>query len=184
MQPEAKQPADERHTEAMVRLARLWSAAMPSVEAFINASVRDPHDRDDLLQATSEYLARNFDKFEEGTSFVAWAVTVARIRMMEMWRDRSRRKLVLSPEAIEAVADAAVDLQDEVSDRQSALAHCIQTLGKHQRRLLDMRYTQALSPANIASKLGKTPNAVSAALMRVRTALRKCIETRLAGAEA
>jgi len=170
----------DTHTESMVRLARLWSSAMPSVEAFISASVRDPHDRDDLIQQTSEYLARNFHKYEAGTSFVAWAISVARFRMLELWRDRSREKLLLTGDAIESVAEAAIQLQPEISEREEALAQCMQQLGGEQRRMLEMRYSHGLKPAMIAERVGKSANAVSAALFRLRMALRRCIEKHLA----
>lgn len=173
----------DAHTAAMVQMARLWASAMPSVHAFVSASVRDVHDREDVIQATGEFLARNFDQFEPGTSFVAWAVAVAKLRIKELVRDRSRDRLVLNSEAIDAVADAAVDLRGEQNDRQGALSRCMQQLGDHQRRLLEMRYTQALTPATIAEKIGKSANAVSAALMRIRTALHKCIDARLRTAD-
>lgn len=176
-------PRDDPHTEAMVQLTKLWASAMPTVESFVHASVRDPHDRDDVIQATSEYLARNFHKFEPGTSFVAWAVSVARFRVLELWRDQSRDKLVLTGDAMEAIADVAVEMQAEASERQSVLANCIERLGKGQRRLLDMRYAQSMQPGDIGEKTGKSANAVSAALLRIRTALRKCIEAKLREAD-
>lgn len=174
--------APDPHTEAMVRLTRLWSSAMPAVEAFIHAAVRDPHDRDDVIQATSEYLARHFDRYDPDSSFVSWAITVARYRVLELWRERSRSRLVLTDQALDAVADVAADLSPQISDRQEALRFCMDKLGRHQRQLLELRYTQSVTPAEIANLLGKSANAVSAALLRVRNALRRCVEQRLEGA--
>lgn len=182
LDPDRQLDTPDPHTESMVRLARLWSSAMPSVEAFIAASVRDTHDRDDLVQQTSEYLARNFHKYEEGTSFVAWAISVARFRMLELWRDRSREKLLLTGDAIESVAEAAIQLQPEITEREEALGQCMRQLGVEQRRILEMRYSHGLKPAKIAERVGKSANAVSAALFRLRVALRRCIEKRIGDA--
>ena len=173
-------PNDDATTEAMVQLARLWTAAMPTIESFVFAVVRDPHDRDDVIQATSEYLARNFDQFEPGTSFTGWAVTVARLRVRELWRDRSRDRLMLSGDALEALAGVAPDFAIEQTDRQEALAQCMKHIGGNQRRLLELRYFQSLETPAIAEKVGKSSNTVSAALMRVRKAMRDCINARLA----
>ena len=153
---------------------------MPTIEAYVYAVVRDAHDRDDVIQATSEYLARNFAQFEEGTSFTGWAVTVARLRVRELWRDRSRDRLILTGDALEALADVAPDVAVEQTDRQEALAQCMKHLQGNQRKLLELRYTQSQEVAAIAQKVGKSSNTVSAALLRVRKALRKCIEARLA----
>lgn len=174
---------DDATTEAMVQLARLWTSAMPTIESFVFAVVRDPHDRDDVIQATSEYLARNFDQFEPGTSFTGWAVTVARLRVRELWRDRSRDRLMLTGDALEALAGVAPDFTTEQTDRQEALAQCMKHLQGNQRKLLELRYTKALETAAIAEKVGKSSNTVSAALLRVRKALRNCIEARLAATE-
>jgi len=170
-------------TEEMVRLARLWASAMPAIEAFVGAAVRDPNDRDDVIQATSEYLARNFERFEEGTSFTAWAVQVARYRVMELYRDRSRDRLMLTGDALDAIAKVAPQMSQEQSDRAEALDQCMQHLGENQRRLIELRYTQSLKPATIAERMGKSPNTISAALLRIRKALRKCIEARLQATE-
>jgi len=178
-----KNPPDDAATDAMVRLAKLWASAMPAIEAFVASAVRDPNDREDVIQATSEYLARNFDHFEAGSSFTGWAVQVARYRVMELYRDRSRDKLMLTGDALEAIAKVAPQMTREQTDRQEALDQCMKHLGENQKRLLDLRYTQSLRPAAIAERVGKSSNTVSAALLRIRKALRECIEARLAATQ-
>lgn len=168
----------------MVQLAKLWASAMPAIEAFVGGVVRDPNDREDVIQATSEYLARHFDDFEPGTSFTGWAVQVTRYRVMELFRDRSRDRLMLTGDALEAIAVVVPQVAKEQTDRAEALDQCMKHLGDHQRRLLELRYTQSLSPATIANRVGKSSNTVSAALLRVRKALRECIEARLSAVEA
>jgi len=174
----------DARTETMVQLATLCASAMPASEAFVGSAVRDPNDRDDVIQATSEYLARHFDDFEPGTSFTGWAVQVARYRVMELFRDRSRDRLMLTGEALEAIAMVVPQVTSEQTDRQAALDQCMKHLGDNQRRLLELRYTQSLSPATIAERVGKSSNTVSAALLRIRKALRECIEARLSAIEA
>jgi RNA polymerase sigma-70 factor (ECF subfamily) len=175
--------SDDAQTEAMVQLAKLWASAMPAIEAFVGGVVRDPNDREDVIQATSEYLARNFDDFEQGTSFTGWAVQVARFRVMELFRDRSRDRLMLSGDALEAIAGVAPQAAGDQADRAEALDQCMKHLGENQRRLLELRYTQSLSVATVAERVGKSSNTVSAALLRIRKALRNCIEARLAAIE-
>lgn len=174
---------DDAQTEAMVLLAKLWASAMPTIEAYVGSAVRDPNDRDDVIQATSEYLARHFDQFQPGTSFTAWAVQAARYRVMELFRDQSRDRIMLTGEALDALARVAPEMTLEQSDRAEALDQCMKHLGENQKRMLDLRYTQSLSPETIAERVGKSANTVSAALMRIRKALRQCIEARLSAME-
>lgn len=167
------------HAEAMVQLAQLWSAASPSLEAFVRSLVRDPHDVDDVIQQTGEYVAREFHNFEAGSSFTGWVITVARIRIHRLWQGQKRDKLVLNSEAINSLAEVAVGASQELPERQSALQVCVEKLQPNQRRLLEMCYLNDKKPAQIAEQLGRTANSVSASLMRIRKALKQCIEGRL-----
>lgn len=163
----------------MVQLARHWTAALPALECFVRAAIYDAHDADDVIQSTGEYLAKNFHQFDEAGSFAGWAISVARYRIKELYRDRSRDKLVLSGEALDAVAQVASDKADQVSSRTAALGACVRRLQPRQRTLLELCYLQGFKPAKIAERMGTKPNAVSAALLRIRKALRQCIEHRL-----
>lgn len=173
------QPEGASNAEAMVRLAQLWSVASPSLEAFVRSLVRDPHDVDDVIQQTGEYIAREFHTFEEGTSFTGWAITVARFRIHRLWQGQRRDKLILNSEVIDSLVQAATDLSEELSERQSALQICIEKLQPNNRRLIEMCYLNGNKPAQIADQLGRTANSVSASLMRIRKALKQCIESRL-----
>jgi len=173
-----EQPASD-HTQAMVKLAKLWSSAMPALDAFVRAAVRDAHDCDDIIQATGEFVASHFHEFEEGTSFTGWTITIARFRIRELYRDRSRDRLVLTGEAIDAIAEVAQDTGELVNARRNALNDCLDQLPPRQRKLMEMRYLQDLKPRVIADRIGRSPNTISAALMRVRKALHRCIDQQL-----
>jgi len=158
------------------QLDSLWSAAAPALEAFVRTMVRDSHDVDDVVQQTGEYVAREFRTFESGTSFTGWVITVAKIRILRLWQVRSRDRLVLNPEALDALADAAVDMSQEIPARQTAMQVCYKKLLPRHQRLLEMCYSKNQKPSQIALQLGRTANAVSASLMRIRKTLRRCIE--------
>lgn len=167
------------NAEAMVRLAKLWSAASPSLEAFVRSLVRDPHDVDDVIQETGAYVAREFHTFEEGTSFTGWVITVARIRVQRLWQGQKRDRLILNSEAIDALAQTAEAIGPQLPARQTAMQDCVEKLQPRHQQLLEMCYLNGKKPAQIADQLGRTPNAVSASLMRIRHALKRCIEDRL-----
>jgi len=161
------------------QLASLWSATCPALEAFVRTMVRDPHDVDDVIQQTGEYVASQFHTFEAGTSFTGWVITVAKIRIQRLWQNQSRDRLVLNPEALDMVANAATVLSQEVPVRQAAMQICIEKLQPRHQELLEMYYSNNLKPAQIAKQMGRTANAVSASLMRIRKTLRRCIEAQL-----
>lgn len=167
---------NQSQTDAMVQLAKLWSAASPALEAFVRTMVRDANDVDDVIQQTGEYVAREFNNFEQGTSFTGWVITVARIRVRRLWQDRKRDRLVLTPEALDSVAKAAEAMSAEIPSRQAAMQICFKKLQPCHQQLLDMCYWSGQKPSQIAEQLGRSANAVSASLLRIRNALRRCID--------
>lgn len=161
------------------QLASLWSATLPSLEAFVRAMVRDSHDVDDVIQQTGEFVTRQFHAFESGTSFAGWVITVAKIRIQRLWQNQSRDRLVLTPGALDMLASSAIAMSQEVPGRQAALQVCVEKLQPSQQQLLEMCYSNSQRPHQIAEQLGLTPNAVSASLMRIRKVLKRCIEAKL-----
>lgn len=161
------------------QLAGLWSAASPALTVFVRTMVRDSHDVDDIIQQTGEYVSREFHGFEPGTSFTGWVITVAKIRIQRLWQDRSRDRLVLNPEALDMLADAAATMGQEIPVRQAAMRICVEKLQPCHQELLEMHYSNSQRPAQIAEQLGRTANAVSASLMRIRRTLKQCIEAQL-----
>ncbi|MEM9345943.1 MAG: sigma-70 family RNA polymerase sigma factor [Planctomycetota bacterium] len=67
----------------------------------------------------------------------------------------------------------------EVDPKREALEQCIEKLQAKSRRALELRYEQDMKPAQIAEVIGSTPGSVRVTLTRIRSALSKCIETRL-----
>lgn len=174
-----QQPGFSDQIDAMARLAKLWTNAMPALEAFVRAMVRDPHDVDDVIQETGEYVARMFYKFEEGTSFTGWVITIARLRIARLYQNHKRDRLVLNSEVLDSIAKEAEAISQQISERQAAMQVCVESLQPKHQQLLEMCYMNGQKPAQIAEQMGRTPNAISASLMRVRKALKRCIEDRL-----
>ena len=178
-QPSLTDSTTTSHTNESDQLDGLWSAAIPMLEAFARTMVRDSHDVDDVVQQTGEYVAREFHAFKPGTSFTGWVITIAKIRILRLWQYRSRDRLVLNPEALDVLADAAAGMSQEIPARQVAMQECCKKLLPRHQKILEMCYSKNQKPSQIASQLGRTANAVSASLMRIRKTLRQCIETRL-----
>jgi RNA polymerase sigma-70 factor (ECF subfamily) len=88
----------------------------------------------------------------------------------------------LSEEVIERLCAAPEALTStEHADRElSALVHCLDRLSAKMRQAVELRYREGHKPAEIARRLGWTPEAIYVALSRARAALRSCIDERLA----
>lgn len=161
------------------RFMRLWTATQPSVANYLHALVRDRAAAEDLLQETALLIFRRFAEYDESRPFVAWALGVARFKVMGLRRDAARSLLVFDDESLESFTETWVEQTTGASDRGAALEHCIDKLADHARRMVRLRYFEDLSAGQIARTLGGREGNVRVALQRIRTQLRDCIERRI-----
>ena len=64
-------------------------------------------------------------------------------------------------------------------DYVEALRKCLEALSERQRHVVDLRYAERASRADMAGKLQMTPNGVKSLLRRIRARLGACVERRL-----
>jgi len=173
--------ASERELEIRERLSRAWLAAEPSIRAFVAAAVRSVTDREDVLQQVALTVARRFEEYDERRPFVAWALWLAKSRIVDFYRSQDRQRLVLADGLLDRVAETLVQRQADVSPRREALERCLDGLPERSRTLLRFRYQDGLKTDQIAAAVRSTPGSVRVTLFRIREALAACIERRLAG---
>ena len=171
---------DKQFSRKMSKLALLWGQAQPTVTAYIRASLRDHHDSEDVTQATVQYIVEHFDDFDPSTPFVAWAIGIARYRVLECIRQRKRHARVLSEEVIQMLPNAFVAIEDRVLPQQDALEQCMDKLNDRSKNALYRKYYEGARHEEIATSLEIAPNSVTVLLRRIRETLARCIESRLA----
>lgn len=157
----------------------LWGKAQNSVKAYIHASVLNAHDREDVLQSTVQYLIEHFAEYDPQRPFIAWAIGIARYRVLDYRQKQSIRRRELGGDALQMVTDAFIDHFDDFEPRSDALRQCLQMLSQKQLRIVSRKYYDGASHEVIASEFDMKPNTVSVMIRRVRLALAKCIEARM-----
>jgi RNA polymerase sigma-70 factor, ECF subfamily len=146
---------------------------------FIYSLVRDFNLAEDLFQEVSIRLLEREDQFVPGSDFGAWARAFARNVVHEQARSRSR--LVISQEAVEAAAEHFASPEPAAPQAQrEALQSCLRQLDEQPRRLISLRFEQGLSMEEIGRAVNRSAGAVQVALSRTRSWLMKCIEQRTA----
>ncbi len=156
----------------------LWTQSQPVVMAFIRSMVAHQDDAEDVLQQTAYDIATHFDDYDADRPFVAWAIGIAKYKILAYRRDSGRSREVFNNAALDQIATAYAEQSDQLSENARALDHCLQKLSDKARTLIELRYTQGLKPASIAEQIGTTPSTVSNALSRTRESLRTCIRRR------
>ena len=158
------------------RFLALFLRAQDDLRAFLGSVVRDRAAAEDLFQETALVLWQKFAEYDPGRPFGAWARGIALNKVLQ---ERARRvPLAFSPAAVRAVAKA-FDRAPEEPDL-APLRDCVGRLPEKTRRLLALRYGEALSLAEIAKRAGGTLDAVHKALSRAREAVERCLRGKAA----
>lgn len=157
-----------------------WLDTEPSVSAYVFASISGFHDAEDVVQRIAQELARRFDEYDSSRPFVAWALWIAKSRVIDFYRTQNRTRIVFSDELLGQLADTIAKQAESRSHRREALEDCLEELPPKSRRLLDLRYVDELSATDTAREIESTSGSVRVLLSRVRTVLASCVERRLA----
>jgi len=162
--------------------ARLFSRNARRIYGFIMTLVFSHHDAEEVFQNTSVVLWNKFGEYQPGSNFFAWASKVAYYEVLSFMKQR-RRSRVLSEDALDLLANAAIALSEEASSRQEALEDCLSSLNTADRDLLQARYYHQRPPKQIASMQSRSVDSVYRALSRIHNILLNCVQRNLAREE-
>lgn len=149
------------------------------IRAFIVSLMPGSPDVGDVLQETNLTLWKSRGRFRPGSNFLAWALTIARLEVFHQRdRDKRHKRIQLSGELLDLLGEECpTDIDHE--SYLNALEACKAKLSENQRDLIESRYQPGHSLEEHARRIGKNPSALRVALMRIRIALRECIEKSL-----
>src|SRR6266478_4832751 len=160
------EPSSQHETERRKELMALMTRHQRRIFSYIYTLVPDRYDAEDLLQETSLVICEKFDAFEEGTDFVAWACQIAYWRIRYSRQKFARCKVVFNQEVLDAVAQTAGEMVEELDDRHEALAHCLAKLHPRDRELVLTRYEPGNGVPEAARRSGRSLQAAYKALNR------------------
>lgn len=174
--------------EAFARIVRLHQAP---VRAYLSRYVQSDDLVDDLAQDTFLDAYRTIKSYRGESALRTWLLGIARHRALRFLEDLSERRTHQERTVESAIASwMARDVETDrfdlsgVGQHLQALEKCLVTLPKMSTQLIEEFYFQGRSAVDIARRLGKKESAVWMTLLRVRRALRECIQLRLRATEA
>ena len=148
-----------------------------AVYGFIMAHVRDVAQAEDIFQEVCVALCEQWDRYDRDRPFVAWALGIARNKIMQHY-EGDKRFISLDPELSKRIAAHPGWTHDDTHEKQ-ALRECMRRLSKRISAMVAMRYVDNLTAREIADKMGWKARSVSVALTRAKMKLMDCIDTRL-----
>ena len=174
---------DNHKTDFMKEKApfvKLLTANYARIYAYIISLVPNDSDADDLMQETAAVMWENFNRFEPGTNFVSWAVTIAKFQILKYRKKHQRSRLFLSDKAYELLISETEKVQEESQDRIQALRGCLKKLSQKDQQFVRLRYYEGASARLVAQKTGQSIDAVYRYGARLNDLLLSCMRRVLA----
>lgn len=155
--------------------AELWLKSQNTLGGYVCAHVPDPTLAEDIMQEVAKQATANFDRYDPSRPFLGWLIGIARQRIADAYRARSRRPVVFSSDIVDSLARVYQDLEPETDSRAEGLRHCMKQLSERHRRVLDLKYGRRQSTKQIADQVGGSQGSIDTMIYRLREALRRCI---------
>lgn len=169
--------------EAFAALVRIHQAR---VRAYLARHLRIRDLADDLAQEVFFGAYRGLRTFEGDVPFGVWLVGIARNKALACLRAESRRRAREVDRFEQAMAEWRVEyansegaVPEMESRRLVALDSCIRKLAPRSQVLVEDRYFKGLSAGEMAGRHGTSENVIRTTLLRIRQALKRCIDGRV-----
>ena len=156
------------------------------LRAFIRALGTDEAWVDDLAQEAFIVAYRRLDQFEPGTDFGKWLRSIARYLVANERRKEIRRSRLLPFAIVDGLLECEPEnaAEPDVTHLLPAMRDCVDQLPVRSRELLHQRYSANDNATTLARRLGINADAVRQQLLRIRVAVKDCIEKKTEGLRA
>jgi len=167
--------------EAFTGLIREHQAGL---RAFVRALGVEADWVDDVAQEVFLIAFRQRSRFESGKDFGRWLRGIARRVSANERRKEARHSRLLNaalPELMPAEDSQAEELLDGgTGPILDALKMCVESLPERGRALLARRYEQGDAAPVMAPAFNLSPDAVRQSLVRLRSAVKRCVQDKIA----
>lgn len=157
---------------------RLLTENQTRLYGYVYSLLSDHSRTADVVQETNVALWRKLADFDTNRPFLPWAYTVARFQVLAQLRDHRRDRLLLDEELAASIGDEIQNGGSDVDELRESLRPCLQALNPEKRQLVEHRYFQSMTIADLAESSGRSVTSIKVTLMRIRRQLAECIERR------
>ena len=149
------------------------------IQAFILTLVPNINDAEDIYQETVSEMWSKFESFTVGTDFIAWAVTIAKYKVLTFISKQKRSKVHFNSQIIGILESQAMSKMNSVQKHFDMLEKCLKKLGTKEQLLLKLRYESDLTFQKISDRTGKSASAIHQLIANIHSKLALCIRRTL-----
>lgn len=185
IEPESEDFSPKESAVLASQFVALYSANSRRIYTYILTLIPSRTDAGEVFQEVSMTLWEQFQKFEQGTNFGAWACRVAYYKVLQSLDKRKKTPAAFSDvmfreETLEAIDFEVTTLGGSLDSEYEVLAKCLAKLNQSDSELIKLRYQEAGAPRQLAERLGLPVKAVYRSLERIRRVLLECVTSNLA----
>lgn len=161
----------------MTEFVKLLTAHHGQLYSYTLSLVGNFADADDVFQETTSKMWDLFDRFEPGTDFLSWSITIAYYRVLD-YRKRKQRdsKLVFGEDFFQDISHNALNELSKTNEYLEKLKECITKLPEQDSKILKMRYMSELKVPEISTRISRSARNVYFILSRIQRLLLRCME--------
>jgi RNA polymerase sigma-70 factor, ECF subfamily len=174
--PPKKDAYDERLLIAAAqndpaRFTELYEDNFERVYAFVARRLRNRADAEDVTSEVFRDALASLPRYEwRGVPFAAWLYRIASNAIADRWQHAAKEQ---GSALASDLPDASAHANPEEAESRARLFRLVATLPADQRRVIEMRFAEGKSIAEIARELGRTDGAVKQLQFRGIENLRK-----------
>lgn len=151
------------------------------INSFIFCMVPNEVDSEDIMQETTALMWEKFDQYKPETNYVAWALTIAKFKILSYHRDKERNRIRFDDQVISMIETASKTrfAEDNTVEKVAVLKKCIQKLPSRDRHIIQSKYSNGLSNQTLADREGVSVPTLYRYLSRIYVNLLHCINRHL-----
>jgi RNA polymerase sigma-70 factor, ECF subfamily len=177
--PSPSPEAGDRHAQFLA----LFLTSEKEVFRYISALVPCVTDAQDLVQQTALALWRKFGEYDPRQPFTPWACRFALLEVKEFLRRNQKWQALLEGDLADELVQRRASLRADLDRRLAFLPGCLDKLPSHQRAVVEGYYYERQSVESLATRTGRTVQAIYKSLQRIRQTLLECVTVSLQQAE-
>lgn len=156
---------------------RLYSGIQNKLRTFIWACIHNQAHAEDVLQETAVVLWGKFEEYDHNCDFEAWAIGIAKMKILEFLRKNRRTKKLFRQEVYTRLLEMAKKASDnDVGDRIEIMNTCIKKLNPSDQKLLQIRYKNGESIKKMSKITGHSSDGLYKTLSRIIYTVRLCVK--------
>lgn len=156
----------------------LFSSNYSRIMSFICTLVPCTADAEDIMQETAKILWEKFSEFQVGSSFVSWAVTIAKYQVLS-YRRKYNTKVQFNSNLIEILSKEFESPAASTSERLDALRTCVKKLNQKDQEFIYRRFAKQMTARVLSTQIGVAMNTIYRNEARILRILLNCVQKSL-----